>query len=1045
LLGKIGQGGMGAVFRARQKSLDRIVALKIMPPSIAKDAEYLERFQREARASARLSHPHIVQGIDVGQDPATGLWYFAMELVDGPSLKQVLQEQKVVPEERALQIAAQAAEALEGIAKHGMVHRDIKPDNILLTPDGEVKVADLGLAKRLADDSSITQSGNTVGTPHYMAPEQVRGRMDLVDIRSDIYALGATLFHLVTGRPPFDGETSAVIMSRHLTEPAPKANRVNPEVSEGCALLIERMMQKKPEQRIQTPAELLKQIEKVQRGDTTGLRPAVRTRAAAPVMRSKRETPARKGSLGALVTFVLVVLALGAVGLAYHMATKEQSGTATASLENEKKNEPPKDASPAAPKTDAKEPAAVAKNADVKTPGKTEAPATEATETTVGPAVAATKTTKRPGVPDDAEPPPADAKTEPGKEPAKKDGDGLDDEPPGVARGGFRGQYYTGQGFDTLKTTRADEVVDFRWPKGAPDGFSTQLGFSARWEGYIEPPATGEYVFEIAAAGGGRFFLDGWVLFDGWSGRLQSGRTPAVKLETGKKYLVRFDVRNRGDNPAGAKLRWGLAEGETVPVRAEPPETIDLGAPMGHLTGGWQAEYGALSSAEPLVARHEVAVNWNWGGASPALEIPAEKFWSRWTGLVTAPEDGEYVFHVEADNGARLYLNGMLLMDTYSFGPPDYKTTTPPVKLAKGKKYLVKLQHYQRGDYAACALRWSSGTLKNALVLASEPGDPDGVLTNDGFTAEYGVQGSEAAKVTRREPRIDWNWRTGSPADEIPGERFWSRYAGWIKAPADGEYFFTAEYDDGVQVWLDDVYLLNASARGEAGKTTIGPLSLKGEKYYPLRVHHWEGGDYARIGLYWRSAEMPNRAVTGVIPEAVDANDKDAAHLECGALTEYGTAKVPVITRLEGRLNRDFHRGGPGAGIDSGVFWGRWTTGLKITNAGQYAFKLDAEARAEFKLQGRLVLKVPIAPPKGPRPAKADDAPRLSAAETPALQLSKATYLLELSLTSQRLGGDYPTYIKLLWKPPGKAEFEDIPPDALLLPPQAREAVRRGK
>jgi eukaryotic-like serine/threonine-protein kinase len=259
LISKIGQGGMGAVFKARQKSLDRIVALKVLPPSIAKDAKFIERFQREARACAKLNHPNIVQGVDVGKDEASGVWYFAMEFIDGPSVLKALKTDGPIPETRALEIARDVARALECAASHGIVHRDIKPDNILLTANGDAKLADLGLAKQMNDDASLTQSGQAVGTPFYMAPEQVRGASAEIDIRTDLYALGGTLFHLVTGKPPFSGETSALIMSRHLTDPAPKANKINPEVSEGCSRLIEKLMQKDRDQRVQSPGELIAQ------------------------------------------------------------------------------------------------------------------------------------------------------------------------------------------------------------------------------------------------------------------------------------------------------------------------------------------------------------------------------------------------------------------------------------------------------------------------------------------------------------------------------------------------------------------------------------------------------------------------------------------------------------------------------------------------------------------------------------------------------------------------------------------------------------------
>ncbi|MGD0089197.1 MAG: protein kinase [Planctomycetota bacterium] len=321
ILEKIGQGGMGAVFKARQKSLDRVVALKVLPPSVAKNTLFIERFQREARASARFNHPHIVQGIDVGKDPPTGLWYFAMEYVDGPSLKQVLAQQKIMPEARALALVRQVAQALECIAANGMVHRDIKPDNILLTKHGEAKLADLGLAKQAHDDASITQSGTSVGTPHYMSPEQVRGLAHEIDIRSDLYALGATLFHLVTGRAPYTGESSVVIMSKHLTEPPPNARAANPQVSESCSRLIEWLMQKKKEQRVQTPAELLEQLDKLQRQQPL----------AGPPRAPSAPLPASVGAPRSrlwLVASVAALLALAVGGLYVIMAKKPRDSAA---------------------------------------------------------------------------------------------------------------------------------------------------------------------------------------------------------------------------------------------------------------------------------------------------------------------------------------------------------------------------------------------------------------------------------------------------------------------------------------------------------------------------------------------------------------------------------------------------------------------------------------------------------------------------------------------------------------------------------------------
>ena len=240
LIVKIGQGGMGTVFRARQVSLDREVALKILPSRIAqKDPVFVERFIREARTSAKLNQPNIVQGIEVGKDEATGLYYFAMEFIDGPTAKVLLKQNRVIEEKKTLEICLGVANALVCAHRAGIVHRDIKPDNILLTQRGETKLADLGLARQALDhddgdndqkdekdkkddpfgvgsrDSELTQSGSALGTPSYMAPEQIRGEMDKIDARTDLYELGATMYHMLTGKPPYVAGSSREVMIMH--------------------------------------------------------------------------------------------------------------------------------------------------------------------------------------------------------------------------------------------------------------------------------------------------------------------------------------------------------------------------------------------------------------------------------------------------------------------------------------------------------------------------------------------------------------------------------------------------------------------------------------------------------------------------------------------------------------------------------------------------------------------------------------------------------------------------------------------------------------
>lgn len=293
ILSKLGQGGMGAVYKARQLSLDRPVALKILSPHLAKDKAYIERFLREARAVAKLNHPNIIQGIDVGE--CDGNYYFAMEFVDGPTLSEVIHREGPLEEPRALKLTAEIARALEHAHKHGLVHRDIKPDNIMLTKTGEAKLCDLGLAKFASSgDAGATSDGRTVlGTPHYISPEQARGEKD-IDIRSDIYSLGATCFHAVTGRTPFVGTNPPVIMTKHLTELVDDPRELREELSEGIALLIGKMMAKDPAHRQQDPTELLKDIELVSKGKLPRIGPEVKlgikrapTKAPATELRRK--------------------------------------------------------------------------------------------------------------------------------------------------------------------------------------------------------------------------------------------------------------------------------------------------------------------------------------------------------------------------------------------------------------------------------------------------------------------------------------------------------------------------------------------------------------------------------------------------------------------------------------------------------------------------------------------------------------------------------------------------------------------------------------
>ncbi len=262
LVRKLGQGAMGSVYLARQVTMDRLVALKVLPPRLATDSSYVDRFLREARASAKLSHANVVQGIDAGEE--SGLYYFAMEYVEGRTCQKIIEEKGPLPEKQAVSIARQVASALEHAHVHGLVHRDVKPDNIMLDETaGTVKLCDLGLAKSRGE-AGQTGGGIAVGTPHYISPEQARGGED-VDIRADIYGLGATLYAMVTGRTPFDGPPAAVL-SKHLTETCPAPRDLNHKISAGLDAVIRKMMARHRTHRYMNPKELRSDLERLEAG-----------------------------------------------------------------------------------------------------------------------------------------------------------------------------------------------------------------------------------------------------------------------------------------------------------------------------------------------------------------------------------------------------------------------------------------------------------------------------------------------------------------------------------------------------------------------------------------------------------------------------------------------------------------------------------------------------------------------------------------------------------------------------------------------------------
>lgn len=259
--GLLGQGAMSAVYRARQVSLDRPVALKVLTSRLAMRDDVLTRFLREARAAAAISHPHLIQIYAVGEDG--GVHFQAMELVEGRSLGEYIRAGERFSEAECLEIGRQTLSALVEAHRAGVVHRDVKPDNLMLDNQRQIKLGDLGLARISEFESSValTMTGVSVGTPLYMAPEQCKGQRN-VDYRADFYGFGATLFHLATGQPPYNGKTPLEVINMHLNAPVPDARLINPALTKTFAGLLRRLLAKKPEQRPRGHAEVARDLDR---------------------------------------------------------------------------------------------------------------------------------------------------------------------------------------------------------------------------------------------------------------------------------------------------------------------------------------------------------------------------------------------------------------------------------------------------------------------------------------------------------------------------------------------------------------------------------------------------------------------------------------------------------------------------------------------------------------------------------------------------------------------------------------------------------------
>lgn len=325
ILRKLGRGGMADVYAARHLTLGRDVAIKILRTEYARDADYVKRFRREARAAAKLNHPNIVQVYDVG---SVGTNHFmAQELIDGHNLREHLARHGSLSESDAIEVLVGVTSALQVAAEAGITHRDIKPENIMRSSRGIIKVADFGLA-RLGPDADasradLTQAGFTLGTPRYMSPEQVQGNS--VDVRSDLYSLGVTMYHLLAGRPPFEADDPLALAVMHLHDrpnPLDRA-RGKDDLPEWLIAVVNRLMNKLPSDRFQSPTELLDAVRSEASVALTGAYGTVGTAAATIRLQRLTDTARRRRNEKLIRIAAACFFPLLCVGAAWYVATQK--------------------------------------------------------------------------------------------------------------------------------------------------------------------------------------------------------------------------------------------------------------------------------------------------------------------------------------------------------------------------------------------------------------------------------------------------------------------------------------------------------------------------------------------------------------------------------------------------------------------------------------------------------------------------------------------------------------------------------------------------
>ncbi len=320
---ELGRGGMAKVYRGTDTVLGRPVAVKILAPQFTDDPSFVDRFRREAQAAARLNHPNLVSVYDTGSDD--GVHFIVMEYVEGRTLADYLAGGGRIMPQRAIEIAEAVSQALTAAHAQGVIHRDIKPGNIMITPSGDVKVADFGIARVIAGAETIAQTAAVLGTAAYLSPEQAQGQP--VDQRSDLYSLGCVLYEMVAGRPPFIGDSPVAVASKQVLEQPVPPSKLNPDVSPQLDAVIMRTLAKNPANRYGSAEEFRRDLERARRGESVEATPLLPESAATQVLsrsggRDTMVLPLQEPDQNRTWVWLVVLLVLAALGIGLFLVAK---------------------------------------------------------------------------------------------------------------------------------------------------------------------------------------------------------------------------------------------------------------------------------------------------------------------------------------------------------------------------------------------------------------------------------------------------------------------------------------------------------------------------------------------------------------------------------------------------------------------------------------------------------------------------------------------------------------------------------------------------